>query len=85
MHPDLEKTAAADEKLLSRVKRTLRACECDLPVTVVASAENGLITLSGEISNPSVKRRYLTCVGRVPGVHKIVDQLKVRSRGMANA
>jgi osmotically-inducible protein OsmY len=75
MHPDLERIDAADQRLHSRVRLTLRACQCDLPVTIETSASTGTVTLIGAILDDGDKRRLIECVRRVPGVHRIVDQM----------
>jgi osmotically-inducible protein OsmY len=69
--------ALEDEELARRVRNSLVAHLSELAETLEVAADQGVVTLRGEVPSPSAKWRIAQCGHRVAGVVRLVDELEV--------
>lgn len=63
-----------DQDLTSEVSRKLAADPLTSHLRLGVAAEDGVVTLSGRIDNPTVRLRALSIARSVPGVRDVNDQ-----------
>jgi osmotically-inducible protein OsmY len=71
------RTAVADKDLLKIVNQRLSRMGGGTEAQLVASVQQGTVTLSGMLQYENQRVPIVRAVGNIPGVHRVVDQLQV--------
>ena len=74
--PSTGRTGVTD--LNSRVEMCLRCWRIDGGDGVEVRVLSGTVTLVGEVTSSAAKYRVAECCRHIPGVHEVVDALRVK-------